>query len=467
MTDRPDLRTSSARGRWVLVATILASGIAFLDTFVVNVSLEAIRTDLGASFAGQQWVIAAYGLTLGAFLLLGGSLGDLHGRRKFFVIGMVWFAIASIACGAAPTIGTLIAFRALQGIGAALLVPASLAIIQATFHPADRTTAIGIWSGVSGLSAIIGPFLGGWLTDAVSWRLIFLINPPFIAYAVWVSLRHVPETRRTTAAKPDPLTAGLLALGLGLIVFVLIQGHSIGWTDPLTLALLAVGIGALVAFFTSDARSEHPMIPLVVFRNLQFSGTNLATLFIYFALSGYSFLVVLQLLGNLGYSSLEAGASFAPITVALFFMSPWAGKVAARIGPRIPMTVGPLVASVGAALATRIVPGVGYTGAVLPSMAVLALGLGITVAPLTAAALDALDESHAGVASGVNNAVARIAALLAAALLPFLAGLSGIVASSDPGYTAGFQRAMWICAACLAIGGVVSAITVRQRLTVD
>ncbi len=467
MTERPDLRTSTATGRWVLVATILASGIAFLDTFVVNVSLEAIRTDLGASFTGQQWVIAAYGLTLGAFLLLGGSLGDLHGRRRMFVIGMAWFAIASVACGAAPTIGLLIAFRALQGIGAALLVPASLAIIQATFHPADRTTAIGIWSGVSGLSAIIGPFLGGWLTDAVSWRLIFLINPPFIACAIWVAFRHVPETRRTDAARPDAVSAALLAGGLGLFVFVLIQGHTIGWTSPLAFALLAGGLAALVAFFLFDARSPHPMIPLGVFHNLQFSGVNLATLFIYFALSGYSFLVVLQLLGNLGYSSLRAGAALAPITVALFFMSPLAGKAAARIGPRIPMTVGPLVAAVGAALATRIVPGVTYPGSVFPAMAVLGIGLGITVAPLTAAALDALHDSHAGIASGVNNAVARIAGLLAAALLPFLAGLSGIAAPSDPAYTAGFQRAMWICAACLAAGGVISAVTVRSRLTTE
>ncbi|OFW65986.1 MAG: hypothetical protein A2Z12_02145 [Actinobacteria bacterium RBG_16_68_21] len=467
MTSRPELRTHSTAGRWVLVATILASGIVFLDFFVVNVSLEAIRTDLGASFTAQQWVIAAYGLTLGAFLLLGGSLGDLLGRRRLFVVGMAWFGIASLACGAAPTIGTLVAFRALQGVGAALLVPSSLAIIQATFHPADRAAAIGVWSGVSGLSTIIGPFLGGWLTDAVSWRLVFLINPPIIAFAMWVALRHVPETRRTEAGQPDILGAILIALTLGSFVFVLIQGRSMGWTDPVIVGLLAAGVIGFVGFLLAEAKGRDPMIPLGLFRSMQFSGTNLATLFIYFALSGMSFLVVLQLLGGLGYSSLESGAALAPITLLLFVMSPWAGRLATRIGPRVPMSVGPLVAALGAVLATRIVPGTHYLTTVLPGLIVLGIGLGVTVAPLTAAALAALDQELAGVASGVNNAVARIAGLLAAALLPFLAGLSGVEAASDPAFSPGFQRAMWICAACLLTGSAISALTVRRSLLTD
>jgi len=465
MTARPDLRPGSTAGRWVLVATILASGVAFLDFFVVNVSLEAIRTDLSASFTWQQWIIAAYGLTLGAFLLLGGSLGDLLGRRRVFVTGMVWFGIASLAAGAAPTIEMLVLFRALQGVGAAMLVPASLAIIQASFNPADRAQAIGVWSGVSGLSTIIGPFLGGWLTDAVSWRMVFLINPPIIAFALWVALRRVPETRRTDSARPDLSGSALIAITLGAVVFVLIQGGTIGWGDPLIVGLLTVGVLGFAGFLVAETKGPHPMIPLGLFRDPQFAGTNLATFFIYFALSGISFLVVLQLLGGLGYSSLASGAALAPITAFLFVMSPWAGRLATRIGPRIPMTIGPLIAAVGTALTTRVVPGVGYVGTVLPGMVVLGIGLGITVAPLTAAALAALDEQFAGVASGVNNAVARIAGLLASALLPFLAGLSGVEAPSDPAFSPGFQRAMWICAACLLTGAAVSAATVRRRLT--
>ena len=467
MTTRPDLRLRTAAGRWVLVATILASGIAFLDFFVVNVSLEAIRTDLGASFTWQQWIIAAYGLTLGAFLLLGGSLGDLLGRRRLFVVGMVWFGVASLACGAAPTIETLVGFRALQGVGAALLVPSSLAIIQATFHPEDRASAIGVWSGISGLSTIIGPFLGGWLTDTVSWRLVFLINPPLIAFAVWAAVRHVPETRRSVSAKPDVLGAAVAALTLGAFVYVLIEGDRIGWGEPVILGLLLAGLVGIVAFLTIEARGDHPMVPLPVFRNLQFSGTNLATLFIYFALSGISFLLVLQLLGGLGYSSLESGGALAPVTLLLFVMSPWSGRLATRIGPRLPMTIGPLIAAVGTALITRVVPGTQYVSTTLPGLIVFGIGLGITVAPLTAAALAALDEEHAGVASGVNNAVARIAGLLAAALLPFVAGLSGIESPADPAFSPGFQRAMWICASLLAVGGIVSATTVRRRLIED
>ena len=467
MTARPDLRARSAAGRWVLVATILASGFAFLDFFVVNVSLEAIRTDLGASFTWQQWIIAAYGLTLGALLLLGGSLGDLLGRRRMFVIGMVWFGVASLACGAAPTIEILVAFRALQGVGAAMLVPASLAIIQASFHQVDRAQAIGIWSGVSGLSTIIGPFLGGWLTDTFSWRLIFLINPPIIAFAVWVALRRVPETKRAESSRPDVLGAVLAAVSLGAFVYALIEGDDVGWASTAILGSIAVGVVGLIGFLLVEARGSHPMIPLEVFRNLQFSGTNLATLFIYFALSGSLFLIVLQLLGGLGYSSLESGAALAPITLLLFVMSPRAGRLATKIGPRLPMTVGPIVAAVGMASMSRIVPGIHYAPIVLPGLIVYGIGLGITVAPLTAAALAALDEEHAGVASGVNNAVARIAGLLATALLPFVSGLSGIESPTDPAFTAGFQRAMWICSGLLLVGGVVSAITVRRKLISD
>jgi EmrB/QacA subfamily drug resistance transporter len=458
------LHIGTPGGRWVLVATILASGIAFLDGFVVNVALEAIRDDFGASFSWQQWIVASYALTLSAFLLLGGSLGDQLGRRRVFVTGLVVFGVASLACGAAPTVETLVAFRALKGIGAAMLVPSSLAIIQSTFTPADRGQAIGIWSGVSGLATIIGPFLGGFLTDAVSWRMIFLINPPIIAFAVWATLRHVPATRRATREPLDVTGAALIAVTLGAFAYVLVEGGRIGWSSPLAIACLVVGSAALIGFLVSQARGAHPMMPLTLFRNLQFSGANLATLFIYFALSGAAFLVVLQFLGGLGYSSLQAGAALAPITLLLFVMSPWAGRLATRIGPRIPMTIGPVVAGVGMAMMVAITPGASYVATALPALTIFGIGLGITVAPLTAAALSALEEDLAGTASGVNNAVARIAGLLATVLLPFLAGIAGIESPTHPDFGAGFQRAMWIGAALLATGGAVSWLTVRRRL---
>lgn len=451
----------------MLVTTILASGIAFLDGFVVNVALEAIREDFDASFASQQWIVASYALTLSAFLLLGGSLGDQIGRRRVFAAGMLVFGVGSLACGAAPTVEILIAFRAVKGIGAAMLVPSSLAIIQATFVREDRGQAIGIWSGVSGLATIIGPFIGGFLTDAVSWRLIFLINPPIIAFAVWATLRHVPETKRDTRSPLDVAGATLIAVALGSFVFVLIEGGRLGWTSPVAIACLVLGSASLVAFLTVEVRSSHPMMPLSLFRNLQFSGANLATLFIYFSLSGAAFLVVLQFLGSLGYSSLQAGAALAPITLLLFVMSPWAGRLATRIGPRLPMTVGPIVAGVGMAMMTLIVPGAGYLTGALPGLTVFGIGLGITVAPLTAAALGALDEQLAGTASGVNNAVARIAGLLATVLLPFMAGLSGIESPTHPTFSAGYQRAMWIGAALLVVGGIVSWITIRRGLNED
>lgn len=446
----------------MLVVTILASGIAFLDGFVVNVSLEAIRDDFGASFSWQQWVVAAYALTLGAFLLLGGSLGDHLGRRAVFLTGLVVFGAASLACGAAPSVQLLVVFRAVQGVGAALLVPSSLAIIQGTFAKEDRGQAIGIWSGVSGLAIIIGPFLGGLLTDLVSWRLVFLINPPLIAFTVWATRRHVPEPRVGTRGRLDVAGAALIALGLGGIVYVLIEGSRIGWSSPLAVSSLTVGIVCLVAFFVVELRTSDPMLPLGLFRIRQFTGANLATLLIYFALSGVTFLTVLQFLGVHGYSSLQAGAALAPITILLFLMSPRMGKLATVIGPRIPMTVGPILAGIGAFMLTWITEPGPYVTSALPGLVVFGIGLGITVAPLTAAALAALDEERAGTASGVNNAVARIAGLLAPVLLPFAAGIAGIESATEAGFGAGYERAMTISALLLVAGGMVSWAMIRR-----
>jgi EmrB/QacA subfamily drug resistance transporter len=463
MSSPAQLRIGTPAARWVLVVTILASGIAFLDGYVVNVSLEAIRTDFGASFSWQQWVVASYGLTLGAFILLGGSLGDQLGRRNVFVTGLVVFGTASLACGAAPSVELLVTFRAVQGIGAALLVPSSLAIIQSTFATEDRGQAIGIWSGVSGLAIIIGPFLGGVLTDFISWRMVFLINPPIIAFTVWATRRHVPETTARRGGRVDVAGAVLIALALGGIVYVLVEGSRIGWSSPLALGSLTLGVVALISFFAVEARTKHPMLPLDLFRIRQFSGANLATLLIYFALSGVSFLTVLQFLGAHGYSSLQAGAALAPITVLLLLMSPQMGMLASRIGPRIPMTLGPVVAGVGTFMLTWITEPGPYLTSALPALVVFGIGLGITVAPLTTAALGALGEERAGTASGVNNAVARIAGLLAPVLLPFAAGIAGIEAPSDPAFAVGFEKAMWIGGGLLIAGGLVSWAMIRKE----
>ena len=463
MSSPAQLRIGTPAARWVLVVTILASGIAFLDGYVVNVSLEAIRTDFGASFSWQQWVVASYGLTLGAFILLGGSLGDQLGRRNVFVTGLVVFGTASLACGAAPSVELLVTFRAVQGIGAALLVPSSLAIIQSTFATEDRGQAIGIWSGVSSLAIIIGPFLGGVLTDFISWRMVFLINPPIIAFTVWATRRHVPETTARRGGRVDVAGAVLIALALGGIVYVLVEASRIGWSSPLALGSLTLGVVALISFFAVEARTKHPMLPLDLFRIRQFSGANLATLLIYFALSGVSFLTVLQFLGAHGYSSLQAGAALAPITVLLFLMSPQMGMLASRIGPRIPMTLGPVVAGVGTFMLTWITEPGPYLTSALPALVVFGIGLGITVAPLTTAALGALGEERAGTASGVNNAVARIAGLLAPVLLPFAAGIAGIEAPSDPAFAVGFEKAMWIGGGLLIAGGLVSWAMIRKE----
>ena len=463
MSSPAQLRIGTPAARWVLVVTILASGIAFLDGYVVNVSLEAIRTDFGASFSWQQWVVVSYGLTLVAFILLGGSLGDQLGRRNVFVTGLVVFGTASLACGAAPSVELLVTFRAIQGIGAALLMPSSLAIIQGTFATEDRGQAIGIWSGVSGLAIIIGPFLGGVLTDFISWRMVFLINPPIIAFTVWATRRHVPETTARRGGRVDVAGAVLIALALGGIVYVLVEGSRIGWSSPLALGSLTLGVVALISFFAVEARTKHPMLPLDLFRIRQFSGANLATLLIYFALSGVSFLTVLQFLGAHGYSSLQAGAALAPITVLLLLMSPQMGMLASRIGPRIPMTLGPVVAGVGTFMLTWITEPGPYLTSALPALVVFGIGLGITVAPLTTAALGALGEERAGTASGVNNAVARIAGLLAPVLLPFAAGIAGIEAPSDPGFAVGFEKAMWIGGGLLIAGGLVSWAMIRKE----
>jgi len=457
-----DIRYGTASARWVLTATVLGSGIAFLDGTVVNVALPAIEEELGGGLSGLQWTVDAYLVTLGALLLLGGSLGDMFGRRKMFVMGLVGFAGASALCGLAPSIGVLIASRAVQGVAAALLTPGSLAILQASFAPEDRSRAIGAWSGLAGVSTALGPFLGGYLVDAISWRWVFIINLPLAAVAVIIAIKHVPETKGDEGTQtPDIPGAVAAALALGGILFALIEGPGRGWTDIQVVVAAALGVIGGIGFFQIENRSDHPMLPLSIFRSRQFSGANLTTLVVYGALSGALLLLVLQLQTVMGYSALEAGASLFPLTILLLLLSSTAGSMAQKIGPRIPMTVGPLVAGVGLGMLVLVEPGSSYVSSVLPGVVVFGLGMAFTVAPLTAAVLAAVDSRRAGVASGVNNAVARIAGLLAIALLPLAAGLSG-VGEDGQRFTAGFHRAMLISAALCILGGVNSWLTIRR-----
>jgi EmrB/QacA subfamily drug resistance transporter len=456
------LRFGTPAGRWVIAAAVLGSGVAFLDSTVVNAALPAIGSDLHAGLADLQWVLTAYLLTLGSFLVVGGSLGDRYGRRKLFVIGLVGFAMASALCGAAPSIGVLIAARAVQGVAAALLVPESLAIISASFHPDDRGRAIGAWSGLGGVATAGGPFLGGWLIDTVSWRLVFFINLPLVAAAVAIALRHVPETRDEDAPPHlDVPGALLLAGGLAGVVYALIEGPSKGWpTGSVVLGL--AGLFALVSWVVVERRVAHPMVPLDMFKSRQFSGANAVTFAIYGAFGATTFLLVVHLQTDLGYSALAAGASIIPATVLMLLFSARSGALAQRIGPRMQMTVGPLVTAIGIALLARVEPGRSYWDSVLPAMIVIGIGITMTVAPLTAAVLAAVDDHHAGLGSAVNNAVARIASLVAIAVLPAVAGISTAGGSLNDG----FGTAMGIAAGVCAVGGVLGFVTIRRSAPV-
>lgn len=453
----------SPTGRWVLAATVLGSGMAMLDATVVNIALPAIGRDLGTDLEGLQWVVNAYTLTLAGFLLLGGALGDRFGRRRLFLIGVVWFAVGSVLCAAAPTSTTLIVARALQGTGAALLTPGSLAIIEASYAPQDRAAAIGAWSGLGGVMTALGPFVGGWLVQAASWRWIFIVNVPFAIAVVIIGLRHIPETRNETAPRGlDYLGALLTSAGLGALVYGLTAGGESGWAEPAVLVTLAVGIVLLALFVLVEARSPHPLVPLRLFRERQFSAANAVTFVVYGALSGSLFLVPIQLQTVLDYSPLESGAALLPITVLMLLFSPRAGRLGAQIGPRLPMALGPIVAGFGLLLLTGVGAGTGYITGVLPGVVVFGIGLTITVAPLTSTALGAAGEAHAGVASAVNNDVARSAGLIAVAVLPALAGLTNADFGDPVAFSSGFQTAMAIGAATIAAGGVLAWLTIRN-----
>jgi EmrB/QacA subfamily drug resistance transporter len=459
----PVLRYASGSGRWVIAATVLGSGIAALDATVVGIALPAIGRDFHATVASLQWVVDGYTLTLAGLLLLGGSLGDSYGRRKVFTIGTVWFALASLACGLAPDEGFLIGARVLQGVGAALLTPGSLAILQASFTPGDRPRAIGAWSGLGGVATAAGPFLGGWLISAVSWRLVFFINLPVAVAVVAIAVRHVPESR-APGPRPrlDAVGAITISLALAGITYGLIAVAGSGWTSPLVLAGLIAGVAMFAVFCVTESRNPDAMLPLAVFRSRQFSAANAVTFVVYGALGGAIFLVPVVLQEVCGYSAFEAGTAMLPVTVIMLLLSARSAALSARIGPRLQMTVGPIVIAGGMALFTRVHGNGDYLTQVLPAVLVFGFGLAINVAPLTATALSAAPAEHSGIASAVNNDVARVASLIAVAVLPVLAGITGDAYLHPAVLTQGFHTAVLISAAVSVAGGLLAAATIRN-----
>ena len=453
----------SRQGRWLMASTVLGSGLAGIDATVVSVALPSIGRSFDASFADLQWVVTAYVLTLAAFILIGGALGDRFGRRRVFVIGVLWFAVASLLCALAATPGLLVAGRALQGVGAALFVPGSLAIIQSSVTPADRGRAVGAWSGLSGVASAAGPFVGGWLVNEFAWSWIFLVNVPLAGVVVWAAVRHVPETRDATASRSLDWAGGVLgAAALAGLSYALISAGADGNAGYVTGAT-ALGVVAAIAFIVVEWHSPHPMLPLRLFASRQFAATNVVTFIIYGAFGVVFLLVVVELQVVSGYGPVMAGASLLPVTGLMLLLSPRSGRVSTRIGPRLQMSFGPLVCAVGLLLMLRIGVEAPFVTVVLPGICVFGLGLSILVAPLTSSALDSVPADHAGVASGVNNAVARTGGLVAVAAVPALVGLTGRVYEHPLAFDAGFDRALWTCVLLLTIGGIVAAVTIEKR----
>jgi EmrB/QacA subfamily drug resistance transporter len=459
---------SPVQARLTILAAVLGTVVVFVDSTVVNVALPAIADDLGGGLAGQQWLNGAYMLTLGALLLVGGTLGDRFGRRRMFSIGLVGFGVTSVLCAIAPSITTLVIARALQGAAGALLVPNTLGLIVAKFAPDARGAAIGSWTAWSGISTVAGPLVGGLIVDNASWRWIFIVNLVPVVAALAIVARLDAAHDEPTPRHIDLLGATLGTLGLAGPVFALIEQPHRGWGDPMIFVPLILGILLLVAFVVVERREREPMLPLELFAMRNFSVGNLSTLTIYGGLGAAPFFLVLFLQQVAGYSALDAGLATLPITVLMFFLSKRFGALSDRLGPRLFMGVGPIVAAVGIALYTRVEADADYVSQVLPAVLVFGLGLSLTVAPLTATVLGGVPEEDAGMASAINNAVARVGGLLAVAAIGAVVasrlGSATATLGSVPADTAtsAFDLAMWIVAALVALGGVVSAIGIEN-----
>lgn len=451
----------SSRGRWVLLATVLGSALATVDGTIVTIALPAIGQDLGASFGGLQWTVTGYTLTLASLILISGACGDRFGRRRVFLVGVVWFTGASVLCALAPSLAVLVAARVLQGVGAALLTPASLAILESSFRDGDRDLAIGTWAGFSGVSGALAPLAGGWLLSVGTWRWVFLLNLPLAAVVVVVTLLHVPESSDAEwPGRLDWLGSALTVLFLGASTYAVIGA---GQRDArLTALAWGVAAAALAVFLAHEHGATHPLLPLALFRIRQFSAVNALTFVVYGALAVFFFLLVLQLEIVAGWTPLAAGLSTVPVTVLTLALSRRSGALAGRIGPHLQLTAGPLLCAAGALLALRVGSHAAFLGDVLPAVTVFGLGLSTLVAPLTSSALSAVPARHAGLASGVNNAMARSASLLAIAAVPVVAGLKGAVFDDPPAFDAGYRTALLVCAALFTAGAALAAVTVSN-----
>ncbi|HEY3606897.1 MAG TPA: MFS transporter [Pseudonocardiaceae bacterium] len=454
--------TRQARG--VLATTIVGSGMAMLDGTIVNVALPRIGTELHASVAGLQWIVDGYLLSLAGLVLVAGSLGDRYGRRRIYLIGVVWFGAASLLCGLAPTIGLLVAARILQGVGGALLTPGALAILESSFARTDRSRAIGAWSGLSGVATAVGPLVGGLLIQAWSWRLAFLINPPVAVLCVVLALRFVPESADTSrTGRPDFAGAAIGALGLAGLTALLVEVPSLGIGNPIVLTAGIVGVVGLTVFVVLQRRSADPLVPPSLFGDRTFTLANLLTFVVYAALGSVMVLLVVQLQVSLRYPPTLAGLAGLPITLLTLLLSARSGRLAQRIGPRTQLVVGPLLVAAGMLLLRMVEPGAAYVTGVLPGVLVFGLGLAVMVAPVTATVLAAAPDRFAGVASGVNNAVARTGSLLAVAVLPAVVGLTGAAYTKPAELTRSWQLALLICAGLAVVGGVC-ALGIRNNV---